>query len=62
MTADRPPVMASARAAALVRMLCQQVDAGAPPEAVRPILLALGKVLAADAARANAALAGAPPA
>ena len=54
---DRPPVMASDRAATLVRMLIAQIDGGARPEAVRPILLALGRVLAADAEKARAAAA-----
>lgn len=55
--ADRPQAVASQRTAALVRMLIKQIDGGAAPEAVRPILMRLGEVLAADAEKARAAAA-----
>ena len=54
---DRPTAMASAKAGRLVAMLVAQIDGGASPEAIRPLLLALGKVLAADAEKAQAAAA-----
>lgn len=55
MTADRlRRDVTSPAVANLLAMLVAQIDGGAPLEAVRPILLPLGRLLAAEAEKALA--------